>query len=161
LVLRLDSDRLERLAGGFVSPQTPAPTEDGRVYVPDYALGIALVEASRHEISWVRAPPNVALSGIDGLYWQGGALWAIQNGTHPPRVVRFALSPDGRGITGARVLAAGNPNLGEPTHGAFASGAFWFLAASGWSRFDETGQLVKDPPPDAPAVWRVPLDPLP
>jgi hypothetical protein len=37
-------------------------------------------------------------------------------------------------------------------------GAFWFLAASGWSRFDETGQRVKDPPPDAPTVWRVPLD---
>src|SRR6185436_1010849 len=109
------------LSAEFDSPQTPAPESDGTVYVPDYSLGIARVDTRTGAVSWLSASPDIALSGIDGLYWIGrigriqNALIAVQNGTHPPRVVRLTLSPDGGSVTAATVLAA-SPDLGEPTH---------------------------------------------
>jgi sugar lactone lactonase YvrE len=146
---------LDRLSADFDSPQTPAPRDAATVYVPDYALGIARVDPRTGAVAWLSAPPEIALSGIDGLYLIGDALLAIQNGTRPPRVVRLALSPDGGSIVQATVLAA-SPELGEPTHGAIVEDQLWFLANSGWSRFSGDGALVNDPPEDAPSMWRVP-----
>ena len=37
------------------------------------------------------------------------------------------------------------------------SSVFVFLASAGWSRFDDDGHLVPDAPPDAPALWSLPL----
>ncbi|HSS01432.1 MAG TPA: tetratricopeptide repeat protein [Kofleriaceae bacterium] len=155
-ILRAGRAALERLSADFDSPQTPAPRDATTVYVPDYSLGIARVDTGGGAVSWLSASPDIALSGIDGLYFIHDALVAVQNGTHPPRVVRLALAPDGRSITSATVLAA-SPELGEPTHGAFVDGQLFFLANSGWSRFSDDGSLVKDPPEDAPSLWRVPL----
>jgi sugar lactone lactonase YvrE len=146
---------LDRLSADFDSPQTPAPRDAATVYVPDYALGIARVDPRTGAVAWLSAPPEIALSGIDGLYLIGDALLAIQNGTRPPRVVRLALSPDGGSIVTATVLSA-SPDLGEPTHGAVVEDQLWFLANSGWSRFSGDGALVNDPPEDAPSMWRVP-----
>jgi hypothetical protein len=126
--------------------------------VPDHALGIARVDTRTGAVSWLTASPDIALSGIDGLYLIRGALIAIQNGTRPPRVVRLALSPDGGSVVAATVLAA-SPELGEPTHGAIVDDQLWFLANSGWSRFSDDGALVTDPPEDAPSIWRVPTAP--
>jgi hypothetical protein len=146
---------LERLSSDFDSPQTPAPRDDTTVYVPDYSLGIARVDTRSGAISWLSAAPEIALSGIDGLYLVKGTLIAIQNGTQPPRVVRLALSPDGTSVVAATVLAA-SPDLGEPTHGAIVDDDLWFLARSGWSRFDTDGTLLNDAPADQPEIWRVP-----
>jgi hypothetical protein len=154
-IVRPSIDRFERLSAGFNSPQTPAPAREGTTYVADYSLGIALVDTRTGSTSWLRAPPDVALSGIDGLYFAGGALVAVQNGTLPRRIVRFALAGDGLTVTRETVIEAGTPGLGDPTHGAVLSGELWFLASTGWARFDENGALVKDAPPDAPAIWRV------
>lgn len=148
-----------RLVARLRSPQTPAPGPGGTLYVPDYSLGIARVAVRTGRASWLEASPTVDLSGIDGLYLVDGALVAVQNGTSPPRVVRLALSADGGTVTGARVLSASAPGLGEPTHGALVGDDLWFLAASGWSRFDDQGAPVHDPPPDAPAMWRVRVRP--
>lgn len=149
---------LEPLSTEFSSPQTPAPRDDATVYVPDYALGIARVDPRTGAVSWLSASPEIALSGIDGLYRFQEALVAVQNGTRPPRVVRLALSPDGGSVVAATVLAAA-PELGEPTHGAIVEDQLWFLANSGWSRFSDDGALINDPPEDAPSIWRVPAAP--
>ncbi|HVY45119.1 MAG TPA: hypothetical protein VHB21_04530, partial [Minicystis sp.] len=156
-VLRAGSTHLERLPARFRSPQTPAPRDATRAYVPDYSLGVALVDLSNGAAVWLDAPPSVPLTGIDGLYFVGDALVAVQNGIEPPRISRLALSPDGAHVTGATILEAGTPGLGEPTHGAIVGGELWFLAPSGWARFDDVGALVNDPPPDATAIWRVPI----
>jgi hypothetical protein len=156
-LLESGQERLRALATIFASPQTPAPRDDGRAYVPDYSLGIALVDLRSAAVTWLSAPKEIALAGIDGLYLAGNALIAVQNGTRPPRLVRFDLSSDGTRIEHAAVLEAGTPDLGEPTHGAIVDGSFWFLASSGWSRFDDDGAIVKDPPADAPSLWRIPL----
>jgi hypothetical protein len=105
------------------------------------------------EMRWMERADGVAITGIDGLYRTESGFFAVQNGMEPPRVARLVPTPDGRGIARAEVLERGTPGLGEPTHGVFAGGAFYFIASSGWGRFDDDGTPKKDPPPDAPAIW--------
>jgi hypothetical protein len=151
--------RLEPLVppGTFGSPQTAAFVGNA-VLVPDYGRGIAAVDRTTRAVTWLGRPPDVALDGVDGLYAVGGALVAVQNGATPPRVVRLAFDPGAMRVTGLEVLERATPGLGEPTHGVVVGGALHLLADAGWPRFDDDGHLKKDAPPDAPAIWRIPLD---
>lgn len=157
-VLRVGRTRLDRLvpAGTFVAPQTPTFAHD-RILLPDYARGIASIDRATSAVTWLEHPPQIATHGIDGLYLSGTTLYAIQNGTQPVRVVRFTLDAALTRVLSYDVLERASPGLGEPTHGTFANGAFWFLANAGWPRFDDDGSLKKDAEPDAPALWRLPL----
>ncbi len=158
-VLRPGASELEVLcpAVGFVSPQTPAVTPGGRVlYVPDYALGIARVDVETCAVSFVEHV-GIALDGIDGLYSHDHALYAVQNGTYPVRVIRLELNADGSAVTRLEVLEQQSPGLGEPTHGVVVDGNFYFLANAGWTRFDDDGAPRRDAEPHAPRLVRLGL----
>ena len=157
LRLRLGAHDLERLdvAGDFPSPQTPALAADGRtLLVPDYARGLATLPlagcpcASR----WAANGPGVFTAGIDGLVRDGATLVAVQNGTSPPRVIRF--SDD---LQRQQVLESGTPGLGEPTHGIVVDGALWFIADVGWDRLDESGKRKPDAAPSHAELRAIPL----
>jgi sugar lactone lactonase YvrE len=145
LHLKPGGTMLERLdvAGEFPSPQTPALSADEKIlYVPDYARGIAAIRLDTRGVEWLRPSPGIALSGIDGLHVHGKSFIAVQNGTTPPRVVRFSLD-----LKSQEVLEANTPRLGEPTHGTFAGDDFYFLANSGWNAYDQNGKRNADVPP--------------
>ena len=145
-------------AGAFVSPQTPAPSLDGRsVFVPDYVLGIASIDLTTRAVKWLGRAESVTLTGIDGLYVDGSTLVAVQNGVEPPRVVRLTVSDDGTRVLRAEVLERATPGLGEPTHGVIVDGTLHFVANAGWDRFDDDGQLRQGAPADAPAIWTLML----
>lgn len=139
-VLRLPAggSRFERLdqAGEFPSPQTPALSADEKtLYIPDYVRGIAAMSLSDHSVKWLQPAGDLALSGIDGLYLYRSFFLAVQNGTTPPRIVRFSLD-----LRTQEILEASTPWLGEPTHGTIVGGEFFFLADTGWNAWDEKGR---------------------
>ena len=69
--------------------------------------------------------------GIDGLYWHGGDLFGVQNGTNPGRVIRIALADKGSRIAGLTVLQSHHhPDFDEPTTGAIANGALHVIGNS-------------------------------
>jgi hypothetical protein len=143
-------------AGTFVSPQTPAPTPDGaRVLVPDYGRGIAVVDRTSQAIAWLAHPEDVAIDGIDGMVLDGTSLFAVQNGTTPARVVRLTLDDAITRVVRAEVLERASPGLGDPTHILLASSAIYFIANAGWARFADDGSPAPNPPPDAPAIFRI------
>ena len=138
--------------GEFASPQTPALSADGgTLYVPDYLRGIAAIDLQTRALRWLAPAEGTALSGIDGLYVTGDAFLAVQNGTEPRRVMRVSLD-----LTKQLVLEANTPGLGEPTHGVIAGSAFYFLANTGWDRYDRTGKK-KDAAPVTSSVRRIDL----
>jgi hypothetical protein len=144
--LRPGSNQLERLdpPDEFPSPQTPALSADeGTLYVPDYARGIAAIRLADRHVEWLQPAAGIALTGIDGLYLHAGRFLAIQNGTNPKRVMRFSLD-----LREQELLEAHNSYLGEPTHGVFVGDDFYFIANSGWSEYGEDGKKK----PGAPAV---------
>ena len=130
-------DRLD-VAGEFTSPQTPALSADSRtLIVPDYARGIGLLalDACPCAARWPANGAGVFTAGIDGLARDGDSLLAVQNGTSPPRVIRFAGD-----LQRQQVLEAGTAGLGEPTHGVVVGRSLWFIADVGWDRFEESGR---------------------
>lgn len=128
--------------GTFQSPQNPAIAPDGRIFVADYAMGVAIVDPKTRAVTWVTHADTVALNAIDGMYLVGHVLYAIQNGTDPERVTRFVLDPSLRRVVDWSVVEQATPGLGDPTHGVVVGDQFYFIANSGWDRFADDGHIT-------------------
>jgi sugar lactone lactonase YvrE len=146
-VIREGGKRLEPLIEGapFVSPQGLAfDTEERTLFLADYSKGLFLYDTKSAKLTQVSAAQNVALLGIDGLYFYKGNLLAIQNGTRPHRVVRISLSKDFERAERLEVLEANNPVSDEPTLGVVVKDNFYYVANSEWGAVDRNGKLSED-----------------
>ena len=103
-------------------------------------------------VTWLQPASNIVVSGIDGLYVFGNSFLAVQNGTTPPRIMRFSLD-----LRKQEVLEASTQGLGEPTHGVVVDGTFYFLVNVGWNEFDAKGMKNPGSGPVRSAVWKIPL----
>ncbi|HZE23095.1 MAG TPA: hypothetical protein VE054_03800 [Blattabacteriaceae bacterium] len=145
----LQTAKLEKIADGLFSPQTPVLAHDGkRLFVADYTMGIAVIDLPAAgaapnvaaKLKYLPHPENVAVVGLDGLYSNGDSLIGIQNGTEPERILRFLMNPEQTEITGDQVIH----QVGQldPTHAVEVDGWFYATANVGWSKVDDnTGQL--------------------
>ena len=132
--------------GDFISPQTPALSDDGKIlYVADYTQGIAAVRLADRRVQWLSAQAPTATFTADGLYAVGNRLFAVQNGTLPERIAEFTLSSPIQ-IESWKVLEANTPYLGDPTHGVVVGHDFYFIANSGWDRVGDDGGLKPGQP---------------
>jgi sugar lactone lactonase YvrE len=151
-VYRLQGDlqtaKLEKIADGFFSPQTPVLSRDGkRLFVADYTMGIAVIDLSASatpnpsaKLNYLPHPENVAVVGLDGLYRNGDSLIGIQNGTEPERILRFLMNPAQTEITRDEVIY--QIRQLDPTHAVQVDGWFYATSHVGWSKVDDnTGQL--------------------
>jgi sugar lactone lactonase YvrE len=155
LQLRRGANAMERIdvPGEFPSPQTPALSSDEKtLYVPDYARGIAAIDLKSHSVKWLIPSDDIALNGIDGLYVHADSFIAVQNGTNPPRIIRFS-----RDLQKQEILEASTPGLGEPTHGTFVGDDFYFLANTGWSAYDDKGKKKPGSPPVESTIRKINL----
>ncbi len=145
----LQTAKLEKIADGLFSPQTPVLSRDGkRLFVADYTMGIAVIDLPAAgaaanpsaKLNYLPHPENVAVVGLDGLYRNGDSLIGIQNGTEPERILRFLMNPAQTEITGAQVIH----QIGQfdPTHAVEVDGWFYATSNVGWNKVDDnTGQL--------------------
>ena len=144
--------------GTFTSPQTPTLSAgEKRLFVADYARGIAVIDLSTHGVNWLGHPGNVALVGTDGLYRVGNTLLAVQNGTTPNRVVRALMDTAMTRVLDAQVLERAKPAVSDPTHGVIVGDTFYFIARSGWDRVHEDGTIAPAGADDAPQIRRLTL----
>lgn len=136
--LAADATAMERLdtPGELGSPQTPALSADEKtLFVPDYLRGLAAMDVASHAIRWMEPADNIAVNGIDGLYLYGDSIIAVQNGTAPPRLIRFS-----KDLRQQEVLEANWTGLGDPTHGVIVGNQLYFIANSGWGDYDDKGK---------------------
>jgi hypothetical protein len=120
--------------------------------VPDYLRGIAAIDLASGTVRWLMPADDIALSGIDGLYVYRESFLAVQNGTTPPRIMRFSLD-----LRKQEVLEANTAGLGEPTHGTIAGDSFYAIANTGWGDYDD--QDIKKPgsAPVVSSIWKITL----
>jgi sugar lactone lactonase YvrE len=145
----LQTAKLEKVADGLFSPQTPVLSRDGRrLFVADYTMGIAVVDLPTAaaapnlsaKLNYLPHPENVAVVGLDGLYQSGDSLIGIQNGTEPERIIRLVMNPAQTEITDAQVIHQ-IAQL-DPTHAVEVDGWFYATSNVGWTKVDDnTGQL--------------------
>jgi sugar lactone lactonase YvrE len=147
--------KLERLdtQGEFASPQTPVLSADERLlFIPDYVRGIAAMDLKSRKVEWLQPAEDIALSGIDGLYLHRGWFIAVQNGTTPPRVIRFSAD-----LKKQEVLEANWDGLGEPTHGTVVGDDFFFIANGGWPDYDRDGKKKTGSAPVRSVIRKISL----
>jgi sugar lactone lactonase YvrE len=112
-----------------------AVSGDGKIlYASDYR-GLFAVDIASKRMTPIRVPPDLALTGIDGLVLTGRSLIAIQNGIIPHRVIRLDLAPDGQTISKSRILEMNHPDFDEPTLGTVVDGVLYFSADSQGQKF--------------------------
>jgi hypothetical protein len=150
---------MERLdSGDFISPQTAVMSPDGgRLFVPDYARGIGILDVKTKRVTWLKSEGVHALDGIDGLYLRGTTLIATQNGTSPERVVRFELDKSQTRVESEAIIERATPTLGDPTHGVIVNGSFYYIANSGWDVLEEDGTLKAGGKPTSALIMRAEL----
>jgi hypothetical protein len=160
LVPGSDSLRVLVPRGVFRSPQTSALSSDGgTLFVPDYAIGIAVVDIASGTITWLTHSDSLALTGIDGMYRVGHDLIAVQNGLEPNRIVRLSLDGSMRRVVRATALARG-PAAQSLTHATVSSGWLYFLTKSGWERAADDGTMTAAASAaDAPVIMRMRIAP--
>ncbi len=156
--------KLEKIADGFFSPQSPVLARDGkRLFVADYSMGIAVIDLTAAntdgKLNYLHCPDNIATTGIDGLYLFGDSLIGIQNGIEPIRIVRFRLNHAQTEITAAEVMEQATERMGDPTHAVAVDGWFYVSANVGWSKVDDAGKLKPGENFTAPVLLRFPLEP--
>ena len=138
-------DRLDLFLKGepFVSPQGLDFSANQReLFVADYTKGLFVIDLQTKQVTSILPATDVALLGIDGLYFHKDTLLAIQNGTNPHRVVRFFLDKSGRKITKWETLEANNPLFDEPTLGVRVKDEFYYVANSQWEKVNQKGELA-------------------
>jgi sugar lactone lactonase YvrE len=157
-VLRPKAGALEILVkkGSFLSPQGLTCSSD-TLFIADYALGIARVDAEGGTVDWLEAPSDVALYGIDGLVESGDWLVGVQNALPPHRVVAFRLDERRSRVLEARVLARAHPAFDEPTLAARVGDKLYVVARSQWERFHRDGSVDRANL-QPPVVLTIPLD---
>jgi len=116
--------------------------------VPDYLRGIGILDLRSGQVWWVnhrdgvhQGGANVALNGVDGLYFADGAFLLTQNGTSPERVVRMKLDQSRTTVVSEDVIERATATLGDPTHGVVIGDWFYYIVNSGWDVLDEHGDL--------------------
>jgi hypothetical protein len=158
--------KLEKIADGLFSPQTPVLSRDGkRLFVADYTMGIAVIDLpaagaapnSAAKLNYLPHPENVAVVGLDGLYRNGDSLIGIQNGTDPIRILRLRLNAAQSEIVGSDVIEQATESMGDPTHAVAVDGWYYVSANVGWSKVDDnTGQLKPGEKFTPPVLLRFP-----
>jgi hypothetical protein len=145
-------------AGPFRSPQGIDFSDDEKhLFVADYSIGILKIDMATKQHVKVTAPENLALVGIDGMYFYNNSLIAIQNGIRPHRVVRFFLNKNFDGIERAETIEANNPLFNEPTLGALVQNTFYYVANSQWGSFNKDKTIFSLEKLQEPIIMRARL----
>jgi SMP-30/gluconolaconase/LRE-like protein len=120
---------LTRFPGRFQAANgiTLSPDES-LLYVSTYPDGITVVDLKTQTATPIARPAGLCLAAIDGLYFHGSALIAIQNGPMTPRVARFSLGRGLRSIEGFEILERRNPIFESVTTGVVAGDEFFYMA---------------------------------
>jgi hypothetical protein len=148
--------KLEKVADGLFSPQTPALAADRkRLFVADYTMGIAVVDLASGKVEYLAHPDDVAVTGIDGMYLTGDSLLAIQNGTAPERILRLKLDGAQRSIVSAEVVAQASDKTADATHAVLKDGTFYVITNVGWAKVGDDGQLKDGEKFTAPRILRL------
>jgi hypothetical protein len=128
-------------AARFLYPNGIALSADERwLYFAD-ATGMYGYDLATGKFFPLTHPSNIALTGIDGLYFDRGDLIAIQNGVTPMRLMRFRLGRDRKSVDRADVLEWLNPRIILPTTGAIAGDDFYFIADAQLGAFNADGSI--------------------
>ncbi len=141
----------------FRSLQGVAPAGDGVVYLSDYSHGMLRWLPASGEVARLAAPEGATTLGMDGIVLDSGALYGVQNGVQPPRVVRMPLDRTGLRITAVETIDRHVPPADEPTIATVLGDRLIYVANSQWEKYDGKGARRPGTRLAAPVLLQLPL----
>jgi sugar lactone lactonase YvrE len=115
----------------LISQRGLAMQPDGRIlYVADREMGIMVVDMQGRQARLLAVPETLNLAGIDGLYLKDNALYVIQNGIQPQRVMRLNLDASGTKIDAVSPVAVAQPEFDLPSFGTIEGEYLYYFANS-------------------------------
>lgn len=115
----------------MISQRGLAMQPDGRImYVAGREMGIMMIDLVGRQAGFLAAPETLNLAGIDGLYLKNNALFMIQNGIRPQRVMRLQLNANGTAVESVRPLAVAQPVFDFPSFGTLVGDDIYYFASS-------------------------------
>ncbi len=155
IVWRLEPDAAQLTAfvesPAFGSLQGLALVASGeKLLASDYSNGLVAIDLATRAIQPLAPPANTTLLGLDGLLFDAGELFAVQNGVEPQRVLRLTLSPEADTVLRVATLAAALPDFDDLTLITLVRGRPHIIANSGWALATPTS-----PPTFTPHTVRV------
>ena len=115
----------------LISQRGLAMQPDGHIlYVADREMGIMVVDLKGRQAQLLGVPESLNMAGIDGLYLKDNALFMIQNGIRPQRVMRLQLDASGTKIENVRPLAVAQPEFDFPSFGTLVAEDLYYFASS-------------------------------
>lgn len=115
----------------FLGANGIALAPGSRMYVSCFPDGIALIDLVHRTVRPLTRPAGITLAAVDGLYFRGDKLIAIQNYTVIDRVVSWKVNRSGDTVLSQDILARAGKHLEDPTTGALLGSKFYFIANSG------------------------------
>jgi len=133
-----------------------AITGDGRAYVGASRRPLR-IDIRTGEVTPLKFPAREQAAGVDGLYWYGGHLIAVQNVTNPGRIVRLTLAADGTTVTRVETLQSHHqPAFAEPTTAAPSAQGLYVLTRTSVTRFDADGKITQPETVRAAQILKIP-----
>ena len=141
-------------------PSTPngiALSPDERsLYVASFT-GVDRIELATGVRTALPHPSGVTLVGVDGLYFHGHSLVAVQNGVRPHRIAVFALSERYDRVVSGRVLDRLDPLVTDPTTGVVAGSELLVIGNAQIRSFDAEGKIFPDSKLEPVRIVAIPL----
>jgi DNA-binding beta-propeller fold protein YncE len=118
--------------------------DEKKLFVSTFPDGVTVIDRESGYARPLARPAKVSLSSIDGLYFYGNSLIAVQNGCIAHRVARIFLNPALDRVEKVEVLERGNPLFDIPTTGAVGEGAFYYIANSQLHNYGANGIVARE-----------------
>lgn len=119
-------------------------SDEKYMFIADYMKSIYRLNMKTKELTEVMSVVDVALKGIDGIYFYENSLIAIQNGVSPLRCTRYYLNKDSNEINRFEIIDRKHPNFNEPTLGVIDGKTFYYIANSQWGGYDDKHHIKPD-----------------
>lgn len=101
---------------------------------------------------------KTTLTGIDGLYFHGNGLLAVQNGAGPQsRIMKFELNPVYDTVTKATIVESDHPSHNIPTTGVIVGSDFYYIANSQLQSFTPDGKIFPDEQLEPTTILKLPI----
>jgi hypothetical protein len=141
-VLRAGALELERFLPdeSFQQPNGVAMGDGGRYLFVAQGLDLLRIDLVNLGVEAVQVPNSVETVGTDGLRFQNGKLYAVQNLLTRGTVVEIGLDATRTKATSYRFLDRANPLFDLPTSGTFAEGRLYLVAGTQLYRYGRDKQ---------------------
>ena len=151
-IWKIDSDdKVSKFQDGVAAANGLTLDGKGNLYI-GHATGIARLGLDgKTGVGRIPNRTKQTVGAIDGLYWQNGKLYGVQNATNAGRLIAISLDAEGEISAVDTLLSHHHPDMAEPTTAALDEKQIYLLATTNVTRVQPDGS-IKDQDRKTPAV---------